>query len=91
MKRFLVVDTASTVVIEFQYYDATVIKHFKRDARSWSTTSLEQRLLRIQEAIQELVVTHQVAGNIVSEFGIKFSERIREGSREAKVSGVENR
>ena len=76
---------------EFQYYDATVIKHFKRDARSWSTTSLEQRLLRMEEAIQRLVVSHQVAGNIVSEFGIKFSERIREGSREAKVSAVKNR
>jgi hypothetical protein len=35
---------------EFEYYEATVIKHFKRDARSWSRTSLEQRLLRIEEA-----------------------------------------
>jgi hypothetical protein len=39
-----------TVRDEFEYYDATLIKHFKRDARSWSRTSLEQRLLRIQEA-----------------------------------------
>jgi hypothetical protein len=37
---------------EFQYYTATVIKHFKRDARSWTTTSLEQRMMRIQEVIQ---------------------------------------
>jgi hypothetical protein len=33
-----------------EYYDATFIKHFKRDARSWTRTSLEQRLLRIQES-----------------------------------------
>lgn len=39
---------------EFEYYDATVIKHFKRDARSWSRTSLEQRLLRIEEAKTEV-------------------------------------
>ncbi len=39
---------------EFQYYEASVIKHFKRDARSWSRTSLEQRLLRIQETIQDM-------------------------------------
>lgn len=38
----------------FEYYDATVIKHFKRDARSWSRTSLEQRMLRIQETIQHI-------------------------------------
>jgi hypothetical protein len=37
---------------QFHYYEATVIKHFKRDARSWTTTSLEQRMLRIQEVIQ---------------------------------------
>ena len=35
---------------EFQYYTATVVKHFKRDARSWETNDLGQRLLRIQEA-----------------------------------------
>jgi len=35
---------------EFDYYDATLIKHFKRDAQSWTRTSLEQRLFRIQEA-----------------------------------------
>jgi hypothetical protein len=39
-----------TVRAELEYYDATLIKHFKRDARSWTRTSLEQRLLRIQEA-----------------------------------------
>lgn len=43
-----------TVRDEFEYYDATVVKHFKRDARSWSRTSLEQRLLRIQEAKAEV-------------------------------------
>jgi hypothetical protein len=44
------VDGVRTVRSEFEYYDATLIKHFKRDARSWSKTSLEQRLLRIKEA-----------------------------------------
>jgi hypothetical protein len=39
-----------TVREEMEYYDATLIKHFKRDARSWTRTSLEQRLLRIQES-----------------------------------------
>jgi hypothetical protein len=39
-----------TVRQEMEYYDATLIKHFKRDARSWTRTSLQQRLLRIQES-----------------------------------------
>ncbi|KAG7342717.1 hypothetical protein IV203_020661 [Nitzschia inconspicua] len=43
-------DGIRTVREEMEYYDATLIKHFKRDARSWSRTSLDQRLLRIQEA-----------------------------------------
>lgn len=38
-----------TVRQEMEYYDGTVIKHFKRDARSWSRTGLDQRILRIQE------------------------------------------
>jgi hypothetical protein len=44
------IDGVKTVRSEFEYYDGTLVKHFKRDARSWSRTSLEQRLLRIQEA-----------------------------------------
>ena len=43
-------DGVRTVREEMEYYDATLIKHFKRDARSWTRTSLEQRLLRIHEA-----------------------------------------
>lgn len=39
---------------EFEYYDATVIKHFKRDKASWSRTGLEQRLLRIREVKVEI-------------------------------------
>eukprot|EP00536_Pseudo-nitzschia_multiseries_P014177 jgi/Psemu1/37762/gm1.37762_g len=39
---------------EFDYYDATVVKHFKRDTASWSRTGLEQRVLRIREAKAEL-------------------------------------
>jgi hypothetical protein len=39
---------------EFEYYSATVIKHFKRDTASWSRTGLEQRLLRIREAKTEI-------------------------------------
>jgi len=39
----------NSILNEFNYYDATVIKHFKRDAKSWTHTGLEQRLLRIQE------------------------------------------
>lgn len=42
---------------EFNYYEGTVIKHFKRDQRSWSRTSLDQRLLRIQEAIDDMDCT----------------------------------
>ncbi|OEU13905.1 hypothetical protein FRACYDRAFT_242259 [Fragilariopsis cylindrus CCMP1102] len=34
---------------EFEYYNATVVKHFKRDTASWSRTGLEQRLMRIKE------------------------------------------
>jgi len=34
---------------EFEYYTATVVKHFKRDSASWSRTGLEQRVLRIRE------------------------------------------
>jgi hypothetical protein len=71
---------------EFQYYDATVIKHFKRDARSWSTTSLDQRLLRIQEVIQQLHGNQNVERDIIREIGLKFSERTREGGRSATMS-----
>ena len=39
---------------EFEYYDATVIKHFKRDTASWSRTGLDQRLLRIREVKSEI-------------------------------------
>jgi len=35
---------------EFEYYNATVVKHFKRDTNSWTRTGLEQRLMRIREA-----------------------------------------
>jgi hypothetical protein len=38
---------------EFNYYQGTVIKHFKRDKRSWSTNGLEQRLQRVQDVIQQ--------------------------------------
>jgi hypothetical protein len=34
---------------EFEYYNASVIKHFKRDTASWTRTGLEQRLMRIKE------------------------------------------
>ena len=43
-----------TVRDEFEYYNATLIKHFKRDTASWSRTGLEQRLLRIREAKNEI-------------------------------------
>eukprot|EP00535_Pseudo-nitzschia_heimii_P011299 CAMPEP_0197193166 /NCGR_PEP_ID=MMETSP1423-20130617/26615_1 /TAXON_ID=476441 /ORGANISM="Pseudo-nitzschia heimii, Strain UNC1101" /LENGTH=505 /DNA_ID=CAMNT_0042646271 /DNA_START=303 /DNA_END=1820 /DNA_ORIENTATION=- len=43
-----------TVRDEFEYYNATLIKHFKRDTASWSRTGLEQRLLRIREARNEI-------------------------------------
>ena len=43
-----------TVRDEFEYYNATLIKHFKRDTASWSRTGLEQRLLRIREAKEEI-------------------------------------
>ena len=36
---------------EFEYYDATHIKHFKRDERSWAT-SLEERIHKIQQSIE---------------------------------------
>jgi hypothetical protein len=39
---------------EFEYYNATVIKHFKRDTASWSQTGLEQRLLCIREVKAEI-------------------------------------
>ena len=39
---------------EFKYYNATVIKHFKRDTASWSRTGLDQRLLRIREVKVEI-------------------------------------
>lgn len=39
---------------EFEYYNATLIKHFKRDKASWSRTGIEQRLLRIREAKVEI-------------------------------------
>ena len=39
---------------EFEYYNATVIKHFKRDTASWSRTGLEQRLLCIREVKAEI-------------------------------------
>jgi hypothetical protein len=39
---------------EFEYYNATVIKHFKRDTASWSRTGLEQRLLCIREVKVEI-------------------------------------
>ncbi len=39
---------------ELEYYDATVIKHFKRDTASWSRTGLDQRLLRIREVKVEI-------------------------------------
>jgi len=35
---------------EFEYYNATVVKHFKRGTNSWTRTGLEQRLMRIREA-----------------------------------------
>jgi len=35
---------------EFEYYNATVVKHFKRGTNSWTRTDLEQRLMRIREA-----------------------------------------
>jgi len=35
---------------EFFYYQGSLIQHFKRDERSWSRTSLQQRLLRVKEA-----------------------------------------
>jgi len=60
---------------EFQYYDATVIKHFKRDVRSWSTTSLEQRILRVQEIITEL--GRQQPPIVGKDLGIKFADRTR--------------
>lgn len=43
-----------TVREEFEYYNATLIKHFKRDTASWSRTGLEQRLSRIREAKAEV-------------------------------------
>lgn len=48
----------ASVENEFNYYQGTVIKHFKRDERSWSTNGLVQRLERVREAIQELCSRH---------------------------------
>ena len=42
-------DAIKTVRKEMEYYGGSLIKHFKRDARSWTTTSLDQRILRIRE------------------------------------------
>lgn len=42
------------VLDEFNYYSGTLVKHFKRDKRSWSTNGLEQRLDRVKEAIREI-------------------------------------
>jgi hypothetical protein len=36
---------------QFAYYDGTLIRHFKRDARSWTRNGLEQRLLRVRESL----------------------------------------
>ena len=47
------------VVDEFNYYSGTLIKHFKRDKRSWSTSGLEQRLDRVKEAIRELCISQR--------------------------------
>eukprot|EP00980_Cylindrotheca_fusiformis_P024586 scaffold12118_cov138-Cylindrotheca_fusiformis.AAC.3 len=44
-----------SVTKEFNYYKGTVVKHFKRDKRSWSTNGLEQRLQRVEETIQQQI------------------------------------
>lgn len=43
-----------SVTHEFNYYEGTIVKHFKRDKRSWSTNGLEQRLERVHETIQQV-------------------------------------
>ena len=35
---------------EFEYYDATVVKHFKRGTSSWTLTDLDQRIKEIKKA-----------------------------------------
>ncbi|CAJ1960712.1 unnamed protein product [Cylindrotheca closterium] len=47
------------VIDEFNYYRGTLVKHFKRDKRSWSTTGLEQRLERVKEAIREVCISQR--------------------------------
>jgi hypothetical protein len=47
-----------SVTQEFNYYEGTVVKHFKRDKRSWSTNGLEQRLERVQETIRQVCAEH---------------------------------
>ena len=68
-----------TVRKEMEYYGGSLIKHFKRDARSWTTTSLDQRILRIREVKETVCQTWPIHCQRVfdddAEEPVRYSER----------------
>ena len=60
---------------EFNFYEGTVVKHFKRDERSWTTDRLDQRLKRVREAIVVLGLQHHRYRNLKSDVDYTKNER----------------